>query len=119
MITTKNSLRGLILIAAIALSPDLLADCESPGGCSNCRQPEDGGTAVCETVLRDGSCECGLNVSTPRFCILEGNCQYTGSGGGGGGILPGGGGGGGGGCTVLPGEVCPVWCMSCTIVYWY
>ena len=103
----------LIILLSLACASRAVADCTA-GVCTDCTENARH-IASCITVSYSASCSCSIDVRYPEFCILEGNCTYTGGGGTGGG----GAGGGTPVCTRTPGEWCPSECMSCTTVFWY
>jgi hypothetical protein len=100
-----------LLLVSVALPAG--ADCTA-GTCVDCEQPENK-PASCVAVSQNANCECRLDVNFPEFCILEGECTYSGGAGTGGG----GGGGGGSTCYQLPGSWCPAECTSCETIFWY
>jgi hypothetical protein len=110
-------LRLAFLPLLLLLMPgSLVADCTS-SLCSDCEQSASGNRGICQSVAYSASCSCSVDVGS-GFCLLSGQCQYTGGGAGGGGGTGGGGAGGGGGaCQQLPGRWCPSECMSCEPIF--
>jgi hypothetical protein len=105
---------GVAVLTLLGVStPAGAANCSSSHGCTDCKQ-EKGKPAMCIPVEEDASCECSIDVLFPEFCILVGDCDYTGGGVGGGG----GGGTGGETCYRLPSQWCPPECSSCETVFW-
>lgn len=109
--------KGVALVSVVALlclpSASRAANCSSYV-CVDCEQRK-GSLAKCIPVEYDASCECGIDVRFPEYCVLEGQCDYTGGGGGGGG---GGVGTGSELCYRLPGQWCPAECSACETVFW-